>query len=158
MTAGEGSQSVLVRHARQDDADLLVGWIAKVAKESENRTLDPRSVASGVVASLAAPLHRRYYIAEHDDERVGCCLVTTEWSDWSATWYWWLQSIYVEPGHRGDDPGVLDALVAHIHKEARDQGVRTVSLYVDGGNARAIRAYEKRGYKKTDYLAYQKTA
>ncbi len=148
----------MVRHARQDDADSLVRWVCNVADESENKKLDPGLVASGVAAALADPLHRRYYIAEQDGQRVGCCLVTTEWSDWSATWYWWLQSIYVEPGHRGDDPGVLDALAAQIHKEARSQGVRTISLYVDGENERAIRAYEKRGYQKTDYLVYQKPA
>lgn len=157
MATATRATGVTIRHAQQDDADRLVDWITKVAKESENKTLDPRVVASGVAAALADPRHRRYYIAEHEGEQVGCCLVTTEWSDWTGTWYWWLQSIYVEPEHRGPVPGVLRVLVAGIEKEAKADGVRSVSLYVHEKNQRAIRAYEKCGCQKGAYLIFQKT-
>lgn len=158
MDDGNPSADVAIRHAQGSDADLLVRWITEVARESEDRELDPRVVATGVATALTDPQHRQYYIAEYKGECVGSLLVTTEWSDWSATWYWWLQSIYIEPDHRGDDPDILGAMVAYIQQEAKAQGVRSVSLYVHERNLRAIRAYEKRGYKKRPYIIYEQPA
>lgn len=149
-------RTVSVRAATPGDAERLVDWILAVAEESEGLALDRDIVATGIAAALGDPEHRRYYIAERDGIPVGCCMVTTEWSDWSARWNWWLQSIWVEPDHRGREHGVLDALVQYVHETARTEGISKVYLYVHKDNHRAIRAYEKRGYQKTDYLVHRR--
>jgi GNAT superfamily N-acetyltransferase len=144
-----------VRSATPADVDLLNRFVRAVAQESEGRHLDQQVVRAGLEKALADPAHRRYYVAEHDGTPVGCCLVTTEWSDWSGGWYWWLQSIWVEPAMRGDEHGVLKGLLEHVHDEARRHEVKKVALYVHRDNHRAVRAYEKRGYHPAPYLIFE---
>lgn len=158
MASRTAGTDVRVRPARPDDADRLTRWVAAVAWESEGVRVDEGTVAKGVQQAIADPAHRQYFILEQDGQCVGGCLVTTEWSDWTASWYAWLQSIYIEDAHRGREGGLLEALLDHVHEESGKEGTRLVRLYVDAGNARAVKAYERCGYEKTSYLIYEKPA
>jgi GNAT superfamily N-acetyltransferase len=131
-------------------------------RETEQRSLDPAVVAEGLLAALGDPAHRQYYVAtvprsdEPDaSEVVGCCLVTTEWSDWTATWYWWFQSVYVLPEWRGKRHGVWDQLHAHVLDEALRAGVRVLKLYVHETNERAMRSYERLGMHRSPYVMFE---
>jgi len=59
-----------------------------------------------------------------------------------------LVGVYVAPDYRGRDAGVTDALLTAIEDWARTEGER-LTLHVHEHNARAIAAYEHRGFSAT---------
>ena len=142
-----------VRPAVAGDADTIVAYNVALADESEDIQLDPAVVAVGVRAVLDDPHRGRYFMAEIDGHLVGQAQITYEWSDWRAAWFWWLQSVYVQPDHRRR--GVFRSLYAHITVEARERGnVCGLRLYVEGENAAAIETYARQGMQRTGYLMY----
>ncbi len=148
------SGSCTVWPAGEADASTLVRFNVRLAVESEGRDLDPTVVELGVRAILSDAGRGRYWIARVDGEPVGQCLVTTEWSDWTAGRYWWLQSVYVAPERRG--AGVFGALWRTVVDEARRAGdVRAVRLYVERDNAGAREVYRRIGMRETGYLVYE---
>jgi ribosomal protein S18 acetylase RimI-like enzyme len=147
---------VTVRAARSGDRDTLVGFNAAMARETEARELDREVLKGGVERALADAGKGRYFVAESDDAVVGCLLLTTEWSDWREGWFWWIQSVYVEPACRGR--GVYAALHDHVREQARAAAdVVGLRLYVERANDRAQRSYRRLGMHETDYLLYEET-
>jgi len=145
-----------IRPATPADAVTIARFNVLLAAESENRALDPARLARGVQMLLSDPERARYWVAEVDGEIRGQCGVTTEWSDWSAGRYWWLQSVYVTPEWRGK--GVLRALWNRILADARALGdVAAIRLYVEKDNQGAREAYARLGMAETSYLVYQAT-
>ena len=61
-----------------------------------------------------------------------------------------LVGVYVAPDFRGSERGVTDALLATVEDWARTEGDR-LTLHVHEDNARARRAYERRGYVLTGH-------
>jgi GNAT superfamily N-acetyltransferase len=136
------------------DADTIARFNVLLAEESEGRALDPATVTRGVPLLLSDPDRARYWIAEADGGVQGQCAVTTEWSDWSAGRYWWLQSVYVTPEWRGK--GVLRALWDRVVADARALGdVAAIRLYVDKDNTGARIAYTRLGMSESPYLVYE---
>jgi GNAT superfamily N-acetyltransferase len=145
---------ITIRQATPADAATIAEYNLVLAAESEDRALDPTLLARGVRLLLADTDRGRYWVAEAGGGIVGQCMVTTEWSDWSAGRYWWLQSVYVVPAWRGR--GVLRALWNHVLAEARALGdVASVRLYVERDNLGARQAYERLGMEETPYLVYE---
>jgi GNAT superfamily N-acetyltransferase len=60
-----------------------------------------------------------------------------------------LVGVYVAPDFRGAGAGVTDALLAGVEAWARTRA-DTLALHVHEDNARAIAAYERRGFERTD--------
>jgi len=153
-SGGRSSSGVTVRAARPADAPVIADFNRRLAAESEGRELDPQTLDRGVRALLADPARGLYWVAEREGAPVGQCLVTTEWSDWTNGRYWWFQSVYVEPAHRG--AGVFRALWDHVESAARRAGdVASLRLYVERDNASARKVYEKLGMAETGYLVYE---
>jgi GNAT superfamily N-acetyltransferase len=81
-------------------------------------------------------------------------MLTVEWSDWRDGWFWWIQSVYVEPEHRRQ--GVYALLHRYVRELARRAGdVVGLRLYVERDNERARRVYERLGMRPTAYLVYE---
>jgi ribosomal protein S18 acetylase RimI-like enzyme len=81
-------------------------------------------------------------------------LITKEWSDWRNGDFWWVQSVYVVPEHRGR--GVYRQLYRHVQRlAARHRSVVGFRLYVDHDNARARRVYRSLGMKETRYVVFE---
>lgn len=152
---------VTIRKAVREDLPDLLAFILNLVRETEHRSLDPATVAEGLISALAAPEHRQYWIAEvprdggEGKEAVGCCLITTEWSDWTGTWYWWFQSVYVMPEWRGATPGVWSKMYEQVCRTGLEEGVRVVKLYVHETNERAMKSYERLGMKRSHYVMYE---
>ena len=72
-----------------------------------------------------------------------------EWSDWNAGYYWWIQSMYISPEYRGK--GYVQMLLAAVQEEMKKENALELRLYVHKANKKAIRAYEKVGFKQSDY-------
>lgn len=148
-----GSCMVLVRPARPADAAALIRSTLGNAFESEGIRLDEATVARGVAGLLADPHKGRVFVAELGGQVVGSTYITFEWSDWHAAWYWWIQSVYVAPEHRGQH--VYSALYRAIQEEARVSAVRAVRLYVEHHNEPALRAYRGHGMQETHYKMFE---
>jgi len=141
------------RAARPDDVDALAAASAALAGESEGRRADPEVVHAAIAAALADPAKARYFVAVEGGRVVGSLFVTREWSDWTGGWYWWIQGVYVDAGHRR--LGVYRRLHDAVRRAAREEGdVREVRLYVHEGNGLAIKAYEALGMRREPYLVY----
>jgi len=143
-----------VRPAHAADCDAIAAFNAAMARETEHRELDLATLARGVERGLSDPAKGRYFVAEVGGRVAGCLFVTTEWSDWRDGWFWWIQSVYVDPGFRGR--GVYAALHEHVRAAARAAGdVVGLRLYVEKDNDRAQRTYRKLRMAETDYRLYE---
>src|SRR5690554_5047360 len=88
-------QPMTIRDATAADVDLLAGFAAAMAWETERKRLDPATVQRGVAAVLATPQRGRYFVAEREGQVIGTLMLTFEWSDWRAADWWWIQSVFV---------------------------------------------------------------
>lgn len=147
-------KAIRIRSARPADDAIIARFNRAMALETEARKLNPSGVLRGVKALLADPAKGVYFVAEADSEIIGQTLITYEWSDWRNGNFWWIQSVYVAPAHRGR--GVFKALHQHIHQLARRQtDVCGLRLYVDGHNAQAKEVYARLGMARTDYELWE---
>jgi GNAT superfamily N-acetyltransferase len=148
------SSSLTVRLATLADADTLVDFNCRLAAETEHKELDRDTVARGVRRALADPAKARYFVACLDGRPVGQVMHTWEWSDWRNGYFWWLQSVYVVPVHRGR--GVFRALFEHLRALAEaDPEVVGLRLYVEQENTAAQQVYARLGLTPTGYLVLE---
>ena len=143
-----------IRDATPGDIEAIVDFNARLAEETEGKTLDLGVLTAGVAASLADPTRLRYWLAERDGTVIGQAAVTREWSDWRNGWLWWFQSVYVAPEARGR--GVFRALYAHIWESAHDlPDVIGLRLYVEENNAGAKETYRAMGMVHGGYEVFE---
>ena len=152
-----------IREALPADAALAAQWNAAMALETEHKALDRDRVEADVAAGIADPAMARYFIAMDDAPvagretlgiPVGMLMLTREWSDWRNGEWWWIQSVYVDPGHRRR--GVYAALHRHVEALARaTPGVVGLRLYVERGNARAQETYASLGMVDAGYAVFE---
>jgi GNAT superfamily N-acetyltransferase len=129
-----------------------------MAFETEKRQLDPKRVKEGVTALLRDPAKGSYFVAEVPTVSgraiTGQLLITSEWSDWRNGNFWWVQSVYVSEAFRGN--GIFRALFRHVQSLARTRSdVCGLRLYMDAHNNLARQAYERLGWKLTNYQIYE---
>ena len=143
-----------IRAATVHDVPQLRDWAIAMAQETEHKVLDPRTVDQGIRAVLDQPRRGAYFVAEGGGQAVGTLMLTYEWSDWRNGDWWWIQSVYVAPGHRRK--GVYAALYAHVLAGAKaDPAVCGLRLYVERDNANAQRTYESLGMVDAGYRMYE---
>jgi ribosomal protein S18 acetylase RimI-like enzyme len=148
------SPIIRIRLARRADGSTIAAFNRAMALETEAKSLLPRVIGAGVRRLLARPQSGFYVVAERGAEVIGALLITKEWSDWRNGDFWWVQSVYVIPEHRGR--GVYRRLYRHVQRlAARRRSVVGFRLYVDHDNARARRVYRSLGMKETRYLVFE---
>jgi L-amino acid N-acyltransferase YncA len=140
----------VLRPARRADIEIIAGYNAAMALETEARTLDPDRLRAGVAAVFDDPARGFYRVAEIDGNVVACLLVTFEWSDWRNGQWWWLQSVYVHPDHRGQ------RLFGRLYRQLREDaqataGVCGLRLYVEHDNSAAQAVYAALGMQPEPY-------
>ena len=158
-----GTLPLRIRAATPQDAALLAQWASAMAWETEHKHLDADTIARGIAAGLADEAKARYFVAMQDaplagHETVGVpggtLMLTREWSDWRNGDWWWIQSVYVPPGHRRR--GVFAALYRHVEAQARaTPGVVGLRLYVEKENAAAQRTYASLGMQDAGYAMFE---
>lgn len=145
---------ITTRTATSDDVDLLARFNENMARETENKTLALETVRAGVQALLDDPTRGFYLVAVRDEEVVGSCMITTEWSDWRNGAFWWIQSVYVRPEARRT--GVYTALHRAVRRRAQaTDDVCGLRLYVERGNEAARETYEALGMMEMSYRMYE---
>lgn len=139
-----------IRTAVREDIGFLVEGNAAMAAETEARALDRDVLTRGVQGVFADPRRGFYLIAERAGERVGCLLVTFEWSDWRNGDWWWIQSVHVIPAARRR--GVFRSLHAEVERRARAApAVVGLRLYVEQENHVAQATYAALGLHDSGY-------
>jgi len=144
-----------IRPATPADASTIADFNHAMAVETEHLQLDRERLLQGVQAVIHDPAKGSYLVAESDDRNViGQLLVTFEWSDWRNGVFWWVQSVYVHPDHRGQ--GVYKALYQETLARAQSAGnVCGIRLYVERDNRRAKQTYLSQGMYATDYEMWE---
>ena len=143
-----------VRKAEKQDIDALIGFNEAMAFETEGKKLFTGTLRKGVEAVFDDPQKGFYVVAEDQGRPVGGLMVTFEWSDWRNAWFWWIQSVYVNPEYRGKR--IYSQLYEFVKREAATAGnVCGFRLYVEKENAHAQRVYAKLGMEETYYLMYE---
>lgn len=140
-----------IRQAVAADAGVLVAFTQQEAREAEGLDLVEVDVRRAVDAAFADPPRATYWVVE---DGAGCIVasmsIVTEWSDFRGGEYWWIQSIFITPEHRGR--GLLERIVGHLAETARGAGALDLRLYVHAGNERALRAYRRCGFVDAPYV------
>ncbi len=145
---------IKVRHATAAESVRIADFNRAMAMETEGLALDEKTVAAGVVALMGHPDRGFYLVAEVDGAVAGCLLITYEWSDWRNKMFWWIQSVYVKPEHRGH--GVYSAMEDKVQQLAAHAGnVCGFRLYVHKDNTRAQEVYRTLGMHETEYLVFE---
>ena len=125
-----------------------------MARLTEDRELPLEQVTRGVQAVFEREGLGFYLVAELDGEVQASLLVTREWSDWRAGWFWWIQSVYVAPPAR--QRGLYRALHDEVRKRALEEGtVVGLRLYVASENHRAMEVYRRVGMSETPYRLFE---
>tara|TARA_Y100001968_G_scaffold333156_1_gene394443 strand:+ start:352 stop:825 length:474 start_codon:yes stop_codon:yes gene_type:complete len=143
-----------VRLASRDDLFYIVHFNISMALETEDIALNNEEITQGVQAVFDDSHLGRYCVATINNQIVGSLLLTTEWSDWNNKYYWWIQSVYVNPQYRRS--GVYKTLyefVCNSAKEHRD--VYAIRLYVDVNNKIAQQVYNNLGMHKSNYDMFE---
>ena len=146
----DGNSRIGVRRAVPGDSETIVRFNAAMALETEGKVLDLEQLKNGVAAVFQRHDLGFYCVAEVDSLVVGQLMITTEWSDWRNSKYWWIQSVYVDANHRRS--GVYRTLHSFVVAEAQEKGgVRGLKLYVDRDNKRAQNVYASLGMSHSNY-------
>jgi GNAT superfamily N-acetyltransferase len=145
-----------IRIAERGDIPALVRFNQAMAHETEDLHLHSDVLTPGVTAVFDDEAKGFYVVAEDAGEIVGGLMVTREWSDWRNAWFWWIQSVYTLPDHRGK--GVYSKLYQYVKDRAEAEGnVCGFRLYVERENERAQHVYEHLGMHRSHYWMYQET-
>lgn len=143
-----------IRPAGVADVPRLRDWAVAMARETEDKALDPATVEAGIRAVLDEPRRGAYFVAEREGVSGGTLMLTYEWSDWRNGDWWWIQSVYVDPACRRQ--GCYATLYRHVFEAAKaTPGVCGLRLYVEHHNAAAQRTYESLGMADAGYRMYE---
>ncbi len=145
---------VTVRRSKPADLPIIVDYNAAMARETEGLELDREVLAKGVAALMREPSRGFYLLGEAEGRVVGQTMITFEWSDWRNGNFWWIQSVYVDPGYRRR--GVYRELYRHVLEGAREADeVRGIRLYVERENSGAREVYTRLGMNRAAYEMYE---
>lgn len=146
--------AVQIGRAQERALDAIVEFQIQMALETEAKQLDETTVRRGVAHLFAHPEDGFYLVARAGEEIVASLMVTTEWSDWRAGVFWWIQSVYVIPAHRRQ--GLYRRLYDEVQHIAQDaEGVLGFRLYVERDNRIARETYAALGMHETPYRLYE---
>lgn len=145
---------ISVRKSVESDIDTIADFQLRLAKETENLSLDLTTLKKGIRAMFDDPRLGRYFIAEVDGQLVGCHSITYEWSDWRNGVVWWIQSVYVIETQRKN--GIFKAMFNNLQKlMSQESQVVGLRLYVDKTNIRAQHVYSSLGMNGEHYSVYE---
>ena len=147
---------VRVRKAKLEDTDRMTDFNVRMADETECKKIDVNIVRQGIISVIDDPSKGFYLVAEKDgdSEIVGQLLVTFEWSDWRNKYFWWIQSVYVDPRFRRKK--VFSQLYRTLDGLAiSNKDICGFRLYLDKQNESAKKVYKSMGFKKTSYEVYE---
>jgi ribosomal protein S18 acetylase RimI-like enzyme len=140
-----------LRRAVSTDLETIVAFTLEEAREAEGLEQDADGVRRGVEVGLENPSVATYWVAESSDGNiVASTSAVREWSNFNGKYYWWVQSLFIVPEHRGR--GLVDVILDMVAEEACAGGALDLRLYAHGSNVRALDAYRRCGFEETPYV------
>ena len=139
-----------IRPAVAADVETLIEFTVREARDAEGAWLDAARVRRGVTRVFEDPRLARYWVAETEGRIVASISALTEWSNFHGGHYWWVQSLFIVPEHRGH--GLVDLLLDHLAGAAAADGAIDLRLYAHQSNARARRVYARCGFTIAPYV------
>ena len=158
MTKINNFNNLEIRKALDRDSSKIIEFNQAMAMETENKRLGTDTLSKGVEHLMSHPELGFYLVAEDTLTKsiVGSLMITYEWSDWRASLFLWIQSVYVVPTHRRR--GVYKKLYEFVKSYQPESEVGTVCgirLYVDVHNKNAQKVYGKLQMNHSHYLMYE---
>ncbi len=147
------TEEIRVREAGIDDVESIVRFNVAMAEETEGKKLPPHKIEPGVRAVFGGRCQAFYLVAAAGEKVVGALMVTEEWSDWRNSFFWWIQSVYVEHDFRCQ--GIYRLLHEAVRQRARSSGACGCRLYVEKENRTARSVYSSLGMDVTNYRMYE---
>lgn len=145
-----------IRRGEPRDAETIAHFNLAMARETEDKPLDPEVARAGTEAVFDHPERGFYVVAERGNAVVGALMITREWSDWRNGHFWWIQSVYIRPQVRRQ--GIYRRLYTYVRdRAAAEPTVCGLRLYVASENHIAQRTYESLGMQQTHYQVYEDT-
>ena len=139
-----------VRRAAIRDLQSLIEFTSCEAEEAEGIATSPEKLETGIKLALEDETKAIYWVlVDGSDVPVGNVSALKEWSDWNSGYYWWIQSMYIDPAYRGKNYMAL--LLAAVKQEMDEQNGLELRLYVHEKNHAAIRAYRRSNFRDTNY-------
>ncbi|MFG6096747.1 GNAT family N-acetyltransferase [Leptothoe sp. ISB3NOV94-8A] len=146
--------SIKIRRAQLSDAQIIANFNRAMAQETENKDLIPEVILAGVNSLLNNPSRGFYIVAKVDTQVVACLMITTEWSDWRNSLFWWIQSVFVSPNYRRR--GIYRRMYQFIKELAHQEpDVCGFRLYVEQDNMRAKETYAALGMTQSPYHLFE---
>ena len=144
-----------VRPAIRQDIETIAEFNVALARDTEDKELSLDTVRKGVTQGFERPESCQYFVALSGERLVGQLMLTFEWSDWRAGFFWWIQSVYVLKEARGQ--GIFRALYDEVLARARQDSEQCcgVRLYVDQDNEHAMSVYDNVGMCRSGYYIYE---
>lgn len=142
-------EDIIIRKATSDDASGMLAYLKKLGGESDNLTFGAEGLGIDAV-SEAEFLEKRVdssdcvtFVAERDGRIVGDASIDRLRSRMSHRGSFGIGVLRESWGC-----GIGSALTEHVIAFARENGFEQIELEVRCDNIRAIRLYEKYGFKK----------
>ena len=139
-----------VRKANLKDLKFLIEFTNNEAMEAEGITKSPQKLKAGISSALGDENKAIYWVLVNTSEiPVGSVSALKEWSDWNSGYYWWIQSMYIDPAYRGKN--YMSLLLSAVIQEMDKQNGHELRLYVHKKNQAAIKAYKKSNFRESNY-------
>ena len=142
------SAGLVLRYARDDDADAIIALVSRVWSEYPGKTL----VAANDMPELLRPASAyaqndgRFWVVEANGEIIGTIALMPSAEDGVVE----LQKLYVARDMRKNG---LGSFLCHlVEREARERGAHAVELWSDVKLLAAHRRYEQLGYRRGNTL------
>lgn len=138
---------MVIRPATAGDRAVVTDLLAAQFREHDI-PLAQQALAAGVDGVLDDPARGVVLLALVEGEPVAIAYLAWTWTLEHGGRVGWLEELYARPDHRGR--GVGTALLAEVCRWAGEAGCRAVDLEVEAGHARALRLYERGGFRRLD--------
>ena len=149
----KNNDTLNIRRAQRRDIKTIVSFNLAMALETEDLQLNESTLALGVEQVMNDPAKGFYLVVEENDLVIASLMITREWSDWRNSWWWWIQSVYVDPEHRRR--GIFLRMYDHVQRLAEKEAAAGLRLYVETSNVPARRTYVRCGMEESHYIMYE---
>jgi GNAT superfamily N-acetyltransferase len=134
-----------IRFATSDDIPAVLLLLTELFTQEVDFSPDPEKQRRGVERILSNPSVGRFFVCERYARVVGMASLLFTVSTAEGGPAAWLEDMVVDPGHR--NTGIGGALLDHMLRFAKTEGLSRITLLTDRTNDRAQEFYARHGFE-----------